>query len=225
MSDQTLTKLRRWLSVSDYPDGTRLPAERQLAEDLAVSRAELRKALLVLEIEGRLARKVGRGTYLTRPAVHGGGVVGIEALAALAERTSPHEAMIARLALEPQLAHLAALHATPRQVSKARRLAEGMRAAIDWAEYEALDSQFHDLIAESANNALLHELHRIVNSVRQAVVWVRLSLPADGPPPAYHSFDEHDAIVAALENRDRASARDAMRAHLQSTLGTMTEAN
>ena len=54
--------------------------------------------------------------------------------------------------------------------------------------------------------------------------WSGASLsPTDTAPPAdYHSFDEHEAIVSALERRDRTSARQAMRAHLQSTIDAMT---
>jgi DNA-binding FadR family transcriptional regulator len=65
-------------------------------------------------------------------------------------------------------------------------------------------------------------LHKIMNAVRQVVVWRQLSPGFDGPPPDYHSFAEHEAIVAAIARRDRAAAKMAMRAHLTSTLQAMT---
>ena len=58
----------------------------------------------------------------------------------------PHEAMMARLTLEPELAHLAALHATPLQIGAARALAAEMQSAADWDNYERLDHAFHDLL-------------------------------------------------------------------------------
>lgn len=219
MADMVLSKLRDWLNTAPLSEGARLPPERRLAETLGVSRTELRKALLVLETEGRLDRHVGRGTFLRDP--QRSSVIDAASLAVLAERTGPHEAMVARTVLEPELARLAAFHATPRQLSELKRLAAEMRRARDWQAYEDLDAAFHDLIAESAGNPLLREISRIVNGVRKAVVWGRLFLPADGPTPGYHSFAEHDAIVAALERRDRAGARDAMRRHIESTLSTM----
>ena len=51
--------------------GARIPPERVLAEELRVSRADLRKALLVLETEGRLDRQVGRGTFVRDPSQAG----------------------------------------------------------------------------------------------------------------------------------------------------------
>jgi DNA-binding GntR family transcriptional regulator len=61
-----------------------------------------------------------------------------------------------------------------------------------------------------------------MNAVRQVVVWRQLSLSVEGPPPDYHSFDEHDAIVSAIAKRDRSAVKLAMRAHLKSTLNAMT---
>ena len=217
--EDTLPRLRHWLEHSNLSSGARVPPERILAQSLGVSRADLRKALLVLESEGRLERHVGRGTFLKD--ANATGPADAILLAGLANRTGPHEAMTARLALEPELARLAALNATPRQIADLKRLSRDMRNAGDWETYEALDSSFHDLIAEATGNLLLHEVSRIVNGVRRAVVWSRLFLPTDGPNPEYHSFDEHDAIVEALENRNRSEARTAMRKHIEATLGTM----
>lgn len=215
----SLEAVRVWLSKSDTAKGSRLPPERKLAEILDLSRAELRKALAVLESEGRIYRHVGRGTFVTAPPDL---VQTPASLAALTERTDPYDAMMARLTLEPELAQLAALHATPLQISRTQALTTEIRMATTWVEYERNDHAFHDLIAQSAGNVLLHELHKIMNAVRQVVVWRQISSGLLGPPPDYHSFDEHDAIVAAIAKRDRAAAKTAMRTHLRSTLNTMT---
>ena len=70
-----------------------------------------------------------------------------------------------------QLAQMAALHATPRQLTELRRIADAMHTASTWQAYEDLDAAFHDLIAESAGNALLHDLHKIMNGVRMIFVF------------------------------------------------------
>jgi DNA-binding FadR family transcriptional regulator len=215
----SLQKVRAWLDRNHAAPGSRLLPERTLAEALNLSRPELRKALAVLENEGRIVRRVGRGTFVTAPPDV---MLTPASLAALTERTGPYDAMTARLSFEPELAHLAALHATPLQITKALELADEIRAATTWESYEKLDHDLHDLIAESSGNVLLHELHKIMNAVRQVVVWRKLSSGHVGPEPDYHSFDEHDAIVAAIAQRDRAGARAAMRRHLQSTLNVMT---
>ena len=208
-------ELLGWLARSGIAPGDRLPPERRLCEQLGMSRGDLRKVLITLEAEGTVERHVGRGTFLRTPSAADEGSKPV--IKHLAEVTSPHAAMMARLSLEPELAGHAAIHAAPRHLTEARRLADEMRAAKNWAEYERLDARLHELIAVASGNPLLAELHRIVNAVRVSVVWSRLALPQDGPPADYHSFDEHDEIIAALESRDRNAAHAAMRNHLKTT--------
>lgn len=208
-----------WLASTGAVPGDKLPPERELSERLGISRGDLRKALTALETEGVIERHVGRGTYLRLPSATSSGKLPM--VARLAEVTSPHDAMMARLTLEPELAGHAAIHASPRHLAEARRLADGMRAASNWAEYESLDTRLHELIAIASRNPLLVELHRIVNAVRVSVVWSNLQIPEHGPPKDYHSFAEHDAIIDALESRDRRAAHAAMRAHLKSVRATL----
>lgn len=212
-------ELASWLATSGIEPGGRLPPERALSEQLGISRGELRKAMTSLESEGLVERHVGRGTFLREPSATGKN--GQLLVRHLSEITSPHDAMMARLSLEPELAGHAAIHAAPRHLSEARKLADDMRTAKDWAEYEQLDTRLHELIAIASGNPLLAELHRIVNAVRVSVVWSKLELPQDGPPENYHSFAEHDVIVTALESRDRRAAHAAMRAHLKSVRATL----
>ncbi|CUH68085.1 Putative L-lactate dehydrogenase operon regulatory protein [Thalassovita gelatinovora] len=222
MSDKVLTRVRNWIASSGLTEGGRLPPERELCARLGVSRAELRKANLVLESEGLLTRHVGRGTFLSkapRPA-RGGGID--DAIATLAESTGPVDAMKARLVLEPEIARLAAMNATPMQLRELRRLAGAMRAASSWSAYEVLDGEFHETMAAASGNSLLQALHKIMNGVRLVVVWRRLKTSDLGPDPSYHSFAEHDVILTALENRDGAAASAAMQAHLNSTVSAMT---
>ncbi|WP_305988368.1 FadR/GntR family transcriptional regulator [Roseibium sp. MMSF_3544] len=213
-----LDLLRGWLNQSGLRPGGRLPPERELCDTLGVSRGVLRKALTVLEAEGVVHRKVGKGTFLGDAYAIAGATS--ESLMFLADRTSPHEAMVARLIMEPELTALAAVHATPRHLVRLRELTQEMRAATSWPSYEELDFAFHTEIAEAAGNTLLSELHWLVNKVRVSVVWSRLDVPEGGPPADYHSFTEHEAIVAALERRDVTGAKNAMRAHLKSVRAT-----
>ncbi|NKB53336.1 MAG: FCD domain-containing protein [Rhizobiaceae bacterium] len=225
MSAKVLARVRTWIASSGLPAGARLPPERDLCTNLGVSRTELRKAFLVLESNGNLTREVGRGTFLTRKPEQRKSDNSERTISDLAERTGPLEAMMARLALEPELARMAALHASPRQLRRIRELASKMRNSVSWHTYEELDSEFHDIIAQASGNSLLHELHKILNGVRIVVVWRRLDTPEAAPDPDYHSFDEHDAVVEALEKRSGSEASKAMQKHLQSTLSTMTVNN
>ncbi len=224
MQDKTLMRLRNWITDSGLARGARLPPERELSAALGVSRTDLRNAFLLLASEGLLDRHVGRGTYLTKSTRSQPKARGIEAAVShLSETTGPTDAMAARLVLEPDLARMAALSATPLQLRRLRELAASMRVATSWSAYETFDYEFHSAIAAASGNAMLTALFEIVNRVRQVVVWRKLAPSDCGPDPSYHSFDEHDAILAALDHRDGAAAAMAMTAHLHATLAALTD--
>jgi DNA-binding FadR family transcriptional regulator len=225
MEQTTLGAIRTWLAgAGALAFGGRLPPERELAGRFGVNRGAVRKALAVLEAEGHIRRYVGRGTFLTEGhALVEGETHHRRDIAAIANLTSPPEAMQARLILEPEVARLAALNATSAHIAELRQLAGRIRAVHSWSEYEDLDWRFHDLIAEASGNKLLVEMQLLVNGVRRAVVWGYLARRPAGPPNDYHSFAEHDAIVEAIADRDRRGAAAAMRRHLDSTAAALRD--
>lgn len=202
-------QLRAYLAQAELPENGRLPPERDLAGELGVTRAELRKALATLEAEGKLWRHVGKGTFLgNRPLDATTDVAG------LVQRTNPAEVIKARLALEPEIARLAALNATPGQIAQMRECLSRSRAADSWRQYEMWDNQLHRSIGEATQNSLLLGLLDTLSAVRRAVSWGRLRGERPRPPADHHSFAEHDAIVAAITDRDMNGAAAAMRIHL-----------
>jgi DNA-binding FadR family transcriptional regulator len=205
-----LTQLRAWLAQKALPPSTRLPPERELAEMLGVSRGELRKALAILEGQGELWRHVGKGTFIgARP------VAETASVGAIAAQTNPAEVMRARMTVEPEIAREAALFATAEDIAEMRICVAGARRAATWRHYEAWDNRLHRAVAEAAHNALLLSIFDTLNAVRRAVVWGRLRDEGPHPPADHHSFAEHEAIVAAIEERDLAAAETRMRLHLQ----------
>jgi DNA-binding FadR family transcriptional regulator len=217
-NQSVVEEVREWIAGASLVEGSRLPPERELAEHLGITRSHLRKALTVLEAEGRVWRHVGKGTFLTASRDSSR-----EDIAAIANRTSPPEAMEARQILEPDIARLAAVKATADQIVEMQQLCAEMRRAKDWDEYEQLDWRFHNLLAQASGNTLLVEIQKVVNGVRRAVVWGHLARRPTGPSPDYHSFGEHDAIVDAVARRDRRGASDAMRRHLMNIASTLTD--
>jgi DNA-binding FadR family transcriptional regulator len=217
-AQSALTQLRAYLAQQELPAATRLPAERELSEILGVSRGELRKALAILEGQGELWRHVGKGTFVgARP------VAELASVASIAAETSPAEVMRARLVVEPELAREAALHHTLGDIAELRRCLTGARAAETWRHYENWDNRLHRAIAEAADNALLLAIFDTLNAVRRTVVWGRLRDERPRPPPDHHSFGEHEAIVAAIEERDLAAAANRMRLHLRHVQALLLE--
>jgi GntR family transcriptional repressor for pyruvate dehydrogenase complex len=212
-----LPQLVDWLEHMPLPRDGRLPPERKLAADLKSSRAEVRKALAILENQGQLRRHVGQGTFLNRSAVRAADTE------ALGERTNPVDTVHARLLLEPELARLAAMHATSRQMAEMRSLAADMKSSKNWIDYVQRDAELHRLIARAAGNHLLSEILDLIYSVRSTIVWGRMATRPAGPTPDYISFAEHEEILSAIENRDGAEAADAMRKHLLTAMKRLQE--
>ena len=209
---ELLARLEECVAREASPKTGRLPSERSLAHSLGVGRAELRKALGILEGQGRIQRHVGKGTFLT-----GLQETANEIADRITLKTSPAAAMEARLLVEPELVSLAAEKATAEQIIELRRLCAEMRAVDSWEAYAELDWRFHNMIAAATGNILLTEIQQLVNQVRRRVVWGALETPPPRPRPDYHSFAEHEAIVAGIASRDPRAAAAAMRRHLEAT--------
>ncbi|MGA7807037.1 FadR/GntR family transcriptional regulator [Bradyrhizobium sp.] len=214
-----IDRFRQWLAKTKLPQDGRLPPERSLAGRLGLSRSQLRKILAKLEAEGRVWRHVGRGTFINKQSVP----PAKPDIGGIAEKTNPPQAMQARMIIEPEVARLAALHATSFQINEMRELARKMRQAKTWAEYEDIDWRFHNLLAESSGNTLLQEIQYLLNGVRRAVVWGHLNKAPIGPPENYHSFAEHDDLIDNIAARNRSGAAAAMQRHLGSTSAALME--
>ena len=206
-----LVQLQAWLAQHDLPADSRLPPERELCEVLGVSRGDLRKALALLEKEGKIWRHVGKGTF-----IGSGPVEETVAIAEISSRTNPADLMRARFIVEPEIAREAALHATHDDIVALRRSLQQTRVAATWRQYENIDNQLHRQIALASRNTVLLGLFDVLNAIRRAVVWGRLRSEPARPPADHHSFAEHDRIVDAIANRDLAGAAAAMRTHLKS---------
>jgi DNA-binding FadR family transcriptional regulator len=207
-----LARLEECVARAASPKTGRLPSERSLAHSLGVGRAELRKVLGILEGQGRIQRHVGKGTFLTAMQETANEVADRITL-----KTSPAAAMEARLLIEPELVSLAAEKATAEQIIELRRLCAEMKSADSWETYAELDWRFHNMIAAATGNILLTEIQQLLNQVRRRVVWGHLETPPPRPQPDYHSFAEHEAIVAGIAARDPRAAAAAMRRHLEAT--------
>jgi DNA-binding FadR family transcriptional regulator len=204
------SRLRQYLIDEGFAHSDRIPPERQLTVAFGVSRTELRKALSQLESDGLIWRHVGRGTFVGPRPIHN-----LNDLVYLKQLARPSQLIEARLAIEPELARLASLHAVRSDFVQFRTWADRSRSAPDWRSYEASDTNLHNAIARATKNKLLIHLFDELNTVRRAIVWNQQRTNVK-PPVDHFSFDQHDAIINAIENHDPAEAARHMRDHLRS---------
>ncbi|MGK7870127.1 FadR/GntR family transcriptional regulator [Falsiroseomonas sp. E2-1-a20] len=198
-------RLEDYLRAEGLRDGDRVPPERDLAPRLGLSRRALRNALQALELEGRLWRGVGQGTWLGEAPAASLRTVGGD----------PQAVMEARRTLEPALAGLAAIKAAPTDIEAIRRCARRGAETQDQESWGRWDAAFHRAVAFACHNPLLRQAFEQLEACRAGTEWGRLRGLIANAALRQHSAAQHLAIAAAIADRDAAAAHRAMWDHLQ----------
>lgn len=187
---ELVSELRRILDG----DGA-LPPERALSERLGVNRYQLRAALQQMRASGEAPP--GKPRRAPGPA---------SAPDKVLRDTSPPELWELRLSMEPAIARLAALRATPDQVAALSRI----HAAADPDRFELeQDIAFHRAVAEASGNSLFAWLVDAIAGFTRDDAF-RMQLPAFTEETGWR---HHDAILSAIQRRSPAEAEAAMREH------------
>lgn len=216
--EQVVDRLREHIDTTGLKPGDRLLSERELAEQLGVSRTSLRQALTALEVMGLIEIRHGDGVFITHPPE--------EVLPSLADAlVYEHEQLPAiievRQAIEAQTARLAAIRRTPADVATLDAAITAMEQAIAAGEDTAeADRAFHDGIVTAARNPLLLALwQHIAEPVGKTR---RASLARPDRPPA--SLRAHRSIRDQIFEQRPDQAAKAMLDHLSevSDLGFLT---
>ncbi|QDL91191.1 FadR family transcriptional regulator [Paroceanicella profunda] len=209
-SAQALSRIRALITGDRaLRPGMRLPTERSLAEHIGVSRRAVRRALDTLEIEGRIWRRQGSGTFVGRkPERWNERIVGIAA------RTDPAEVMEARLVLEPALAALAARRAEFGDATELQAILRRIAEGPDEDARDRADGALHHKIAQMSGNAILLAAFEVMERVREDPVWRSMRANARSPARERLYASQHAEIIIAIAARDPAGAERAMRTHL-----------
>jgi DNA-binding FadR family transcriptional regulator len=206
---QVAERIRKRIHSGAMAAGDRLPAEKELAQQLGVSRPTVREALIALEIAGLIEIRTGSGSYIC----NSNKVVP----ATLDVGPSPLELLHARLLIEGEVAAEAAIRATERDLDAIEGTVEDMRRIIESGDHaHAADRNFHVLIATASRNRVLAEL---VSNLWQGMfspIFYKLSERTGLLANQGRALAEHKAILAALQTHDAIGARAAMRCHLKS---------
>jgi DNA-binding FadR family transcriptional regulator len=204
----SLAIVRHYLEEGNFGYQDRLPPERELARQLGLTRTQLRSGMKQLQAEGVVWRHVGRGTFFGgHPAERNGHVEAIGT-------TTPRELMEARSAIEPQLARLAARHATAEDMARMERAFERSLAAADPATFHKYDAELHMAVALAAHNALLLSLFKSMNEMRHKLLWGRLDGNFLTATLQVQYSEQHRGFVEAIKRRDDRAAETLMRFHL-----------
>jgi DNA-binding FadR family transcriptional regulator len=212
---QIAEQLRGLIVAGEFAPGSRMPAERDLAKHLGVSRPSVREALIALEVEGYVEVRTGSGIYVQevngrRGARRDGALNGHDEA-----EWGPLQLMRARELVEGEVAALAARHARKTQIAAmAGALAQMQDDAAGGVVPRAGDEAFHNAIAKACGNEVLCDTVRGYWN-RRGPIFARLGDHFENPASWSAALVEHGAVLEAIRAHDASGARSAMQHHLK----------
>jgi DNA-binding FadR family transcriptional regulator len=205
---QVADQLRALIDSGEYRVGSRLPTERDLAEQLKVSRPTVREALIALEVEGRVRIRVGSGIYVSEPAAYA-------PVLRSAEIEGPFELLRAREFIEGAIAEQAARVATSEDIARIDASVEAMATVQHPGEASMIhDRAFHVAVAGCLDNAVLVRVVGELFDQRLNPYFAKLAHYFENPQSWNAALAEHRAIRDAIVAHDADAARLAMREQL-----------
>lgn len=206
VSEEVVTQIRAMIDAGGMQPGSRLPAERKLAELFKASRASVREGIRVLAESGLLESRQGAGTFVReRPEAP---LIG----AVLSGNYSLEDVFAVRMMLEPEIAALAARNGTAQAKANLETLLTSQeQAQPDSACWGDFDHKFHHALAEASGNPVLLEM---VSALHEGFARSR-DESVQSPRRQQASLAAHRNIVDAILQGNADQAESAMREHLQ----------
>lgn len=201
---------------------TRLPAERELSQEFGQSRNTIRQAIEFLEAYGIVSRRAGTAAFVSfrfgtppNPAAEQAGMMNI---AVLAEAISPFEMNVAQSIIEPEIARLATISMSIRDLTNLRAaLAELEDITADAERFAHLEKQFMMSLCQGTRNAAIIGMYRVLSEVRKQPQWCadkKRSLTPDRIRDAQRALR---SLFTALERRNVDNAVECMRLYIASS--------
>jgi DNA-binding FadR family transcriptional regulator len=206
IADQVL----QLIQAGEFAVNSRLPSERDLAEQFKVSRPSVREALIALEVMGFVQIKMGSGVYVCKPTQRK------QSKQQPVKEFAPFELIQARALIEAEIAAQAAASRTQDNLLELEQALENMvvLAAKQQNPLEA-DRQFHAVLARATGNQVLASLVEQMFAARMGVLFSRLSNYFDTKVTWDQAIKEHRAVLRAVSAQDPDRARAAMRHHME----------
>jgi DNA-binding FadR family transcriptional regulator len=199
------------ITANNYQPGTKLPTEREMLEEYEVGRGTLRESLRFLEMNGVITMKPGPGGGPFTGLSDARDLAGTLALFLQIHRTTFRAIVEVRMDIEPIIARLAAMNATPEDCSTILKSVEQMRDNLNnEASFLEANENFHLQVARSSANPvfalLIGSLHWITDGS---------PLGVDYPESRREAvLDAHDRVYQAIKAGDADAAEAAMSHHI-----------
>jgi GntR family transcriptional regulator, transcriptional repressor for pyruvate dehydrogenase complex len=206
-------QLRQRILDGELTVGTMLPPERSLSEQSGFSRTVVREALRILEIEGLVRVRPGRGggTEIQRPQISS--LANTLEIYVRGDHIRFLDVLEIRANLEPACARLAAERRTPEELRALTKVTDEMdRRKLDVPSHLSANTSWHVLIAQMSHNELLGAFMGAIATAVRAATDVD---PFRDPKNIDGTLRAHRKILEAIRDRDGKAAETAMLRHVQ----------
>lgn len=210
VSDWVAEQLLQRITQGELVPGQRLPGERQMAEQLGVSRVSVRAALQRLKTQGFLTAVQGGGTRVVSTT---GAMDGALETMVKSQLDNLYDLVDIRMALETWAARRAAERATPEQIAELGRVMEALATPNDPSRHAEDDMDFHVQIARAACSPVYLHLFSTIRDILDNMVDIQTAEPFKHGKGKL-ILDHHRAIYEGIANHDPDAAADAVAAHL-----------
>ena len=208
VADQIATSLR----AGELAPGAKMPTDKDLVEQLGVSRATVREAMIALELMGYVETRFGSGAFVAS-------VLPVEPQDGAPQVPGFFELVEARFHIESRIAGLAATACTEEDLDVLRGYVAQMVATdIAFEEIEAADRAFHMALARMTGNTVFMGIVEQFWVARKAYPkWTRTHNLRSPKDRGLHLEAEHMAIVDAIAAGDAEGAERAMQQHCRNS--------
>lgn len=210
--------IRSGILRGDIPPGTKLPPERDLSQQFAVSRPTVREALIALEIMGLVEIRAGAGVFVNEP-------VRTDTVAREVTGPGPFELLEVRRILEGEIAALIAPSISDDRLEELEHYTRQLETenARGYASFDG-DRLFHEAIAaESQNSAVVDLVRNYWEERTSHPLYTRLYEQVEPADVRAHAVQEHRLIIKSLRARSPEAARRAMQRHIARVMRTLLD--
>jgi len=212
VAQSAVRRIQAMIRDGAFAPGARLPSERRLAGDLAVSRATLREAVSILEALGLVRVEPGRGIFVIDHNESEDAVAPLQVWR-FGSRYTLREVYQLRHLIEGYGARLAAMAATHKDILELRRLLETYKEAtrtLDFVTSSQTDFELHHLIMTLSKNRIMADLHETYRTI----FLESQRLPMARHERLWEPADEHEKLVQAISRHDPDGAEYYMKVHI-----------
>jgi GntR family transcriptional regulator, transcriptional repressor for pyruvate dehydrogenase complex len=211
--EQVIEQIKEMITSGQLKKGDRLPPERELVEQLQVSRTSIREAIRALQIIGLVECRQGGGNFIKESFENS--LFEPLSIMFVLQNSKPEEILELRKVVEVETAALAAEKVTDKDLKDIEAIIEQLRDSQDEELNAKLDKQIHYKIANASGNFLIVSVLSAVSSLMDSFIKDARDMILRQNENKEVLMDHHENIYKALLNHDKKKAAEAMRKHLE----------